>query len=73
MQNVEIVLKLALEIIQDINRKRPPNPETIARLEAVVSSKPSGLTLEVWVCDTIQTALERKKARAGTDTRVARI
>ena len=65
MQKFEIALKLALEIIHDVNLKREPNPETIHKLEVVTSPKPTDLNLDVWVCEAIQTALQNKKARTG--------
>lgn len=67
VQDFEIVLELALEIIHEINLKRKPNPETVEKLEAVLSPRPMNISLDVWVCDAIKNALE-KKAQARTKT-----
>ena len=64
VQNFEIALRLARETIHDINMDRKPNLQTIHELEAVTSPRPTNLSLDVWVCDAIQGALIKKKARA---------
>jgi hypothetical protein len=65
VKNVESTLKLALEIIHDINMKRHPNPETIRKLEVVTSPKPENMSLDEWVCEAIREAMQKKRASSS--------
>jgi hypothetical protein len=64
VQNVESTLKLALEIIHEINLKQVPNPESIRKLEALTGVKPDSMHLDTWVCEAIQEAMRKRKERA---------
>lgn len=66
MKNVEATLRLALEIIQDINMNREPNAEAVRKLGEDAWPKPDKVSLDAWACDAIEEALRKKKAARTT-------
>jgi hypothetical protein len=54
------LLTVSLRVLTAINNKQPPAPSDIDKLVAFAGPRPAGISLDEFVCDAVQSAVDMR-------------